>query len=81
MLVAHRHSMYADLRFPKAEIDRHDRRYRGWLRRRLRSREVTGFVATLEDSPAGSGCVWWRRDQPRPGVTDPTVPYVVSMYT
>jgi GNAT superfamily N-acetyltransferase len=82
-LVDHRHRMWTAIGHrTEAEITRHDRRYRAWLRPRLRSGEVVGFLATAPDgAPVGSGLVWFRGDQPRPGMRRPVTPYILSMFT
>lgn len=64
------------------EITEHDRRYRAWMRPRLRSGEVVGLVAeTADGTVVGSGVVWFRPDQPRPQIRVLVTPYIQSMYT
>jgi GNAT superfamily N-acetyltransferase len=66
----------------EAAITEHDGRYRTWLRPRLRSEEVVGFIAEAPDgSAAGSGLIWFRPDQPRPQIRTLISPYILSMYT
>lgn len=60
---------------------RHDRAYRTWVRPRLRSGEVIALIAELPEGPVASGVLWWREDQPRPGVGVVRLPYVMSVYT
>lgn len=69
--------------FSSADLDRHDRVYRRWVRRRLAS---GGFLAVLvEDSQGrtlGSGGLWRMPAQPRPGpLGRGELPYILSMYT
>ena len=83
ILVDHRHRMWSDIASrTEAEITEHDGRYRCWARSRLRSGELVGVVAVGPDgSAAGSGCVWYRPDQPRPKLLRLVSPYILSMYT
>ena len=82
-LTDHRHRMWTAIGHrTEREITAHDRGYGVWLRPRLRSREVVGFVALGEGrSPVGSGLVWFRPDQPRPGSPKLVTPYILSMFT
>ena len=83
VLVEHRHRMWVELWKPSPrQMAMHDRSYRRWLLPRLRSGEL---VALVIEGPAhrvlASGGIWFRPDQPRPGLTQLTVPYLLSMYT
>lgn len=83
LLVDHRHRMWSDIgnRLEK-DITEHDPRYRRWARSRLRSGELVGWVAeSVDGAVVGSGCVWFRPDQPRPGIHSLISPYILSMYT
>ncbi len=83
LLVRHRHRMWSDIgNRSEADVREHDQRYRRWARLRLRSGELAGVVAETPDGfPVGSGLVWFRPDQPRPGVRALLSPYILSMYT
>lgn len=83
LLANHRHRMWTSIGHrTEAEITEHDGRYRRWMRPRLRSGEVVGFVAQSSGrTPVGSGLVWFRSDQPRPKIPTLTIPYILSMYT
>jgi len=82
LLLEHRHRMWSDIgNRTEAEITEHDRRHRRWLKTRLRSGEVEGYIAELDGRPVGSGCLWWMRDQPRPAYPDTPTAYVMSMFT
>jgi len=83
VLVDHRHRMWSAIGHrTEAEIAEHDRRYRRWMRPRIRSGELVGVLAEAPDgTAAGSGLVWFRPDQPRPRVLSLVVPYILSMYT
>ena len=83
MLIDHRHRMWSDIGNRREEdITEHDGRYRRWARSRLRSGELVGWVAeSKERAVVGSGCVWFRPDQPRPGLLSLISPYILSMYT
>lgn len=82
-LVLHRRLMWRDIGgFTDEQLAEADAPYRRWMRQRLRSGRLVGWVA--EDGagrPVASGCVWVQRVQPRP--LDPTgeQPYLLSMYT
>lgn len=82
-LVDHRHGMWTAIGHrTEAEITEHDGRYRRWIRPRLRSGEVIGFVASSPDGEVvGSGMLWFRPDQPRPQVRTQVTPYILSMFT
>jgi len=83
LLTDHRHRMWAAIGHrTEAEIAEHDGRYRRWMKPRLRSEELAGFVAeSREGTPVGSGLVWFRSDQPRPKIPTLTIPYILSMFT
>lgn len=83
VLVLHRRKMWEDLgeREPDA-LAAADSVYRRWLRQRLQTKRLIGFIA--EDSAgraAASGCVWLQPMQPRPGRSRVVVPYLLSVYT
>lgn len=82
-LVAHRHRMFSDLGGrSEAAIQRHDRRYRAWVRTRLARGAVVGVIAEdRQGKPVASGCVWFRDEQPRPETTRLRSAYILSMYT
>jgi GNAT superfamily N-acetyltransferase len=67
--------------FSPKELDRHDRAYRGWLRSRLASGSAGAVVAWEGSRAVGSGLVWLREDQPRPGTTRLKMPYILSIFT
>jgi len=83
VLTEQRHLMWTAIGHrTEEEITEHDGRYRRWMRPRLASGEVVGFVARSPDgTPVGSGLVWFRSDQPRPKIPTLTIPYILSMYT
>lgn len=83
LLTEHRHRMWTAIGHrTEEEITEHDARYRTWMRPRLRSGEVLGFIAeTPEGEGVGSGLVWFRSDQPRPKIPILKIPYILSMYT
>ena len=83
LLTEHRHRMWTAIGHrTESEIRAHDRGYRRWLGPRLRSHEVVGIVAeSPRELPLGSGLVWFRPDQPRPGFPRLVTPYILSMFT
>ena len=83
VLIRHRMCMFRDLgNYTDEEIRTAEVNYAAWLQPRLAGGELVGFVAyTGDGSVAGSGCVWFRDEQPRPKIPECTVPYLMSMYT
>lgn len=83
VLVVHRHGMFSEIGHRTEEqIRRHDARYRRWARERLRSGELVGVIAEAPgDKVVGSGCIWFREEQPRPETTKMRSAYILSMYT
>ena len=84
VLVRHRRGMWEEIGGrTRDELDRADPVYRRWVAREARARHVVGFV--VEDGrghAVGSGAVWLRPAQPRPGpFARPRMPYIMSMYT
>ncbi|MDG7012715.1 MAG: GNAT family N-acetyltransferase [Nitrososphaerota archaeon] len=81
-LVSHRRKMWLDIgRDTPSSVREADRPYEAWVRRMMRSRRFVGFVATVGEEVAGSGAVWLREEQPRPGMAEGSAPYLLSMYT
>jgi GNAT superfamily N-acetyltransferase len=82
LLIRHRRGMFEDMkRGTKASLDKHDRDYANWARKRMRDGSLVGFVAMVDGDVAGSGCVWLREKQPAPGYPGGRVPYLLSMFT
>lgn len=81
-LVAHRRGMWDDIGgYTDADLDAADQVYRRWARARLASGRLVGWIAEIRGEPAGSGCVWVQRVQPRPRHPTGLTPYLMSMYT
>jgi len=83
LLVGHRLSMWYELRPEfRAKIDRSKAYTRRWIKAKLASGELIGFIArTTDGRVAGSGCIWLREEIPRPNNPLHVVPYLMSMYT
>lgn len=83
LLVEHRLSMWHELRPEfRRKIDRSKAYTRRWVKAKLASGELVGFVARAPDGRvAGSGCIWLREEAPRPNNPLHVVPYLMSMYT
>ena len=83
LLVRHRRGMWEEIL--EASPEEHDaagRAYRRWVRTRMASREVVGWIAgTDRGEPVASGCVWLMPSQPRPGWKGTVSPYLMSMFT
>ena len=62
LLVEHRLSMWYELRPEfRRKIDRSKAYTRRWIRAKLASGELIGFIARAPDGRvAGSGCIWLR---------------------
>ena len=81
-LVAHRRAMFFALGgHGERELAASDAPYRRWIRGRLATRRAIGLVATRPGlGIVGSAVMWFREDQPRPGVRRLRVPYLMSVY-
>jgi GNAT superfamily N-acetyltransferase len=80
-LVEHRVAMWAGIgHHTPAQLRAHGPEYARWLRPRLRTGEVVAWIALSHGAPVASGALWWRPDQPRPGLAR-AIPYILSMYT
>ncbi len=65
-----------------AALRAHAPTYRRWLLPRLTSGRLWGYVAGVRGGEiGGSGCLWLREAQPRPGEVARFEPYILSMYT
>jgi GNAT superfamily N-acetyltransferase len=66
----------------RANLDEHDRTFRRWIRTRLRSGRVVGWVAETKGQEIVAGAiVWLRPSVPQPGGRGLVQPYLLSMYT
>lgn len=83
LLVRHRRGMWVDIaHFTEEQLDAGDRAYRRWVRPRLRSGTLVGFILeTPRGEAVASGCLWMTPRQPRPMVGNLFVPYLLSMFT
>jgi len=64
------------------KVDESEDLTRKWIRERLSSGMLIGFIVRADDgSVAGSGCIWIRDEQPRPTNPHQVQPYLMSMYT
>lgn len=84
LLVRHRQAMWRDIgTFTREEVAESAPPYREWVRSEMREKRFLGFVA--EDGRGrvlGSGGLWFRPEQPRPGrLAGKCLPYILSMYT
>jgi GNAT superfamily N-acetyltransferase len=82
LLVRHRRAMFAAIdEYTSHELDAADRVYRRWMRTRIRSGRLAGFIVEVGQRPVASGCVWLMEVQPRPRQKGTTVAYLLSMFT
>lgn len=81
LLAAHRRAMWEEIGVlePGASDPSADA-YVAWLRPRMASGEVVGWVAEGDAQPLGSGLLWFQQVQPRPRVPDGAIPYLMSLY-
>lgn len=83
ILVDHRRKMWMDIH-PESKklIDESSEVTEKWLREKLLSGSYIPFIARTETGRiAGSGALWLREDQPRPGNLLLITPYLMSMHT
>ena len=88
-LIAHRRGMWLDMGYKEKkegykrenELKAADQVYRRWAKERLKTGELIGFIVEADGKLAGSGCIWLRPRQPKPGNTKGVQPYLLSMYT
>ncbi len=83
LLVKHRLSMWEDSHpDPESVVPGTEERTREWIKEKLFSGRLIGFIAkTVEGHVAGSGCIWIREHQPLPFSPLLEVPYLMSLYT
>ncbi len=83
LLAKHRLSMWCDIlsesvTFATGTADR----TLEWIREKLSSGKLIGFIARTEEGQvAGSGCIWIREQPPLPMSQLLEVPYLMSLYT
>jgi len=88
-LITHRRGMWLDMGYKEKkegykrenELKVADQVYRRWAKGRLKTGELIGFIVEANGKLAGSGCIWLRPRQPKPGNTKGVQPYLLSMYT
>ncbi len=75
--------MFRDLHdAPEADLTRHGRVYRRWIRPLMRGGHFLAEVAEERDgTPVASGCLWFQPSQPRVLMPRTETPYILSMYT
>ena len=83
LLVKHRLSMWRDILPESAmHVTGTEERTLEWIREKLSSGELVGFIAKTEEGQiAGSGCIWIREQAPLPMSQFLEVPYLMSLYT
>ena len=83
LLVKHRLSMWCDIiPDPVMPVTGTQERTLKWIREKLSSGKLIGFIAKTEEGQvAGSGCIWIREQPPLPMSPFLEVPYLMSLYT
>ncbi len=83
VLVSHRLMMWEAIHPEMREqIEASSELTRQWLEEKLQGGKLVALlVKTSGGKVAGSGCIWLREEQPRPGWSRLEVPYLMSMYT
>lgn len=81
LLVRQRRLMFKDVGRRPAPTDADDRRYRAWLRARLRNVRFVAFVAEDRGRVVAGGGVWLQEVRPRPGWPQDDHPILLWMYT
>ena len=82
ILVDQRRRMWESMGYRNSVIlEQMDRQYRRWLRRRMSSETVIGWlVEDLDGKVIGGGCLWLRPNA-RPPPNSNVNPYLTSMFT
>ena len=83
VLVRQRRGMWVDMgEKNRAKLADESRVYRGWVRSKLKTGRVVGWVAeTKRGDIVAGGIVWLRPAVSRPGVQHLVQPFLLSMYT
>ena len=83
VLVRQRRGMWADMgERSRTNLDEESRIFRGWMRSRLKTGSVVGWIAeTNRGDIVAGGIVWLRPAVSRPGVKHLVQPFLLSMYT
>lgn len=83
VLVRQRQGMWADMgERSRAKLTEESRIYRGWVRSRLKTGSVVGWVAeTNRGDIVAGGIVWLRPTVSRPRSKHLVQPFLLSMYT
>ncbi len=83
VLVSHRLLMWDAIHPERHEQNEASRSLtREWIREKLEAGKLIALlVRTEEGKTAGSGCLWLRPEQPRPGWKILEIPYLMSMWT
>lgn len=82
-LADHRRKMWLDIHPERKEqIEQSYEPTKKWIGEQMQSGRYIAFIARTETGEiAGSGALWLREDQPRPGNLLLITPYLLSMYT
>ncbi len=83
ILVKHRLSLWCDIHPERVmSATGTEERTLEWIREKLSSDKLVGFIAKTEEGEvAGSGCIWIREQPPLPISRFLEVPYLMSLYT
>ncbi|MGD0450091.1 MAG: GNAT family N-acetyltransferase [Candidatus Bathyarchaeia archaeon] len=83
LLAKHRLNMWCDiLPEPVLPVTGTEERTLEWIREKLSSGRLIGFITKTEERQvAGSGCIWIREQPPLPMSQFLEVPYLMSLYT
>jgi len=74
--------MFEDIRHRSAREHKvGDESFSKWAQKKIKTGELTCYLAQSGTRTAAGGCVWLREEQPGPGYTGGLIPYVMSMYT
>ncbi len=83
ILAYQRREMFIDMKtYSRKEAELGDREYIRWVKEKMKSGKLTGFlVENSEKNIVAGGCLWLREKQPRPSAKKKDVPYLLSVHT
>jgi GNAT superfamily N-acetyltransferase len=80
-LIYQRHCVFESMGCTQSTLERLDRDYERWVRRRLISGSLIGWIVENRIGDIVGGGVLWLRPNARPPPNPRVLPYLTSMYT
>ena len=83
ILAYQRREMFIDMKtYSRKEAESGDKEYIRWVREKMKSGKLTGFlIENAEKKVVAGGCLWFREKQPHPSAKKKDVPYLLSVHT